>query len=60
MQQLFFAKMKSGSGFGAGCKNPGSKIREQKLIFAESKKILWLDIEMRCAVCAAAKVENYF
>jgi hypothetical protein len=28
--------------------------------FLLKAKILWLDIEMRCADCAAAKVENYF
>jgi hypothetical protein len=40
--------------------NQNSKIENQKSFFAESKKTLWLDIEKRCADCAAAKVENYF
>lgn len=35
-------------------------LRKVKDHFAESNKKLWLDTEMRCAVCAAAKAENYF
>ncbi len=35
-------------------------LKSQITIAEAANKLLWLDIEMRCAVCAAAKVENYF
>jgi hypothetical protein len=38
---------------------PGSEIPNPKSFLGGKNKYKWLDIEMRCAVCAAAKVENY-
>lgn len=54
----FFPKMimEHDDDYGA---DPRSEI-ENPRSFLLKAKILWLDIEMRCAGCAAAKVESYF
>jgi hypothetical protein len=47
---------RGGTVFGV---NPKSRIQDPESFLLKAK-ILWLDIEMRCAGCAVAKVESYF